>query len=224
MKRINDGKIIDRFLNDSDYKEQFSFDASKDTELFLAAPGEYIIKEGVRPEYLFYLCSGKAKLYMTLPDRRVNLIDFFSAPCFIGEMELISEDNDVRAVQALESCYCLGLPLRRYRKLLLEDPRFLRSLCLLLGRKNYRNTRMFIRNQSYPLLNRLSAFILLTESDGLYRERHTQTSEYLGVSYRHLLYVMAELVERGYLKKERRAYRINDRAGLEGLAEVIEDI
>ena len=224
MKRINDRELRDNFLEGSDYKEQFSFDVLKDTELFLAAPGEYIIKEGLRPEYLFYLCFGKAKLYMTLPDGRVTLIDFFTAPCFIGEMELISEDNDVRAVQALESCYCLGLPLRRYRKLLLEDPCFLRNLCRLLGRKNYRNTRMFIRNQSYPLINRLSAFILLTENDGIYKERHTQTSEYLGVSYRHLLYVMAELVEKGYLKKEKRACIISDRKGLERLAEAIEDI
>lgn len=39
----------------------------------------------------------------------------------------------------------------------------------------------------------------------MYREKHTEVSEFLGVTYRHLLYVLADFVKRGYLKKQNKA-------------------
>ena len=52
----------------------------------------------------------------------------------------------------------------------------------------------------------------------LYRERHTEAAEYLGVSYRHLLYVLAEFRDEGLITKEKDGYRITGRQGLEELA------
>ena len=47
-------------------------------------------------------------------------------------------------------------------------------------------------------------------------------ADYLGVSYRHLLYVMAQFVEKGFLKKENRIYRIADKKALLQLAHVVD--
>ena len=222
MKRVREESLRQELMESSAYLDQFSFDVGSDAELFMVPAGEYIIKEGVRPEYLFYLCRGRARLFMTLSNGDVALIDFFSAPCFIGEMELISDDREVRAVQAIEDSYLLALPLRRYRDRLLNDACFLRGLCRLLGVKNYRNTVTFIRNQTFPLINRLAAFILMTEDQGVIRKEYAQVAEYFGVSYRHLLYVFAELVERGYLRKEKKSYVILDRAALMELSRDVE--
>ena len=210
MKRVRDESLRQELMESSAYLDQFSFDVGSDAELFMVPAGEYIIKEGVRPEYLFYLCRGRARLFMTLSNGDVALIDFFSAPCFIGEMELISDDREVRAVQAIEDSYLLALPLRRYRDRLLNDACFLRSLCRLLGVK------------TFPLINRLAAFILMTEDQGVIRKEYAQVAEYFGVSYRHLLYVFAELVERGYLRKEKKSYVILDRAALMELSRDVE--
>lgn len=219
MKRITDRDLAYKLMDSSGYRKLFSSDVWTDTELFSFAPGEYIINEGRRPGYLYYLCSGRAKLYMTLPNGNVGLIDFILPNSLIGEMELLSEDNEVRAVQATEKCLCLVLPLRRYRQQLLNDVCFLRNLCVYLGKKNYRQTLSFIRNQAMPLENRLAAFILMTEQNGIYAEKHTEAAEYFGVSYRHLLYVLSDMIRNGYLRKEGRAYHITDRDELMKLAE-----
>ena len=219
MRKIENEALKKELMEKTGYLGQFSCDVSEGTELWLVGAGEYIIRGGVRPEYLFYLCSGRAKLYTVMENGRVSLIDFFTAPCFIGEIELLRDDNEVMDVMAMEDCYCLTLPLRSYRRRLLGDACFLRNLCLLLGIKNYRTMVTFTRNQTFKLSERLASFILLTENQGMYREKHTEASEYLGVTYRHYLYVLSDFVSRGYLRKEEKGYRILDRKMLRDISE-----
>ena len=52
----------------------------------------------------------------------------------------------------------------------------------------------------------------------MYREKHTEVSEYLGVTYRHLLYVLADFVKKGFLKKTPQGYEITDMNALQKLA------
>lgn len=218
MKLIKNINIKKKYIEESGYRAQFSFDPLSDTELFIAQAGEYIITEGIRPQYIYYMCRGRAKLYMTLSNGKIALIDFFTEPCFIGEMELLADSGEVRAVQAIEKCICLALPLKRYREILLKDPRFLLNLCRLLGNKNCRNIISFTRNQSFSAANRLASFILLTEEGGHYYEKHTTTAEYLGISYRHLLFVFADFMNKGYLIKEKKGYLISNRSALQKLS------
>ena len=126
--------------------------------------------------------------------------------------------SEPRAVQAIEECWCLALPMKHYRPLLLNDTLFLRKLCVTLSHKNYRNIVSLTQNQSFPLVNRLAAFILLSQEGDLYHEKHTQAAEYLGVSYRHLLYVLAQFINDGLLIKSKKGYLIKNRKQLSGLA------
>ncbi|ELN4630730.1 TPA: helix-turn-helix domain-containing protein, partial [Escherichia coli] len=81
-----------------------------------------------------------------------------------------------------------------------------------------RNIVSLTQNQSFPLVNRLAAFILLSQEGDLYHEKHTQAAEYLGVSYRHLLYVLAQFINDGLLIKSKKGYLIKNRKQLSGLA------
>lgn len=139
------------------------------TKLFHVLAGDFIVKEGHPPSYLFYLAQGRAKLYSTLANGRVSLIDFFAAPCFIGEIELVDMDHEPRAVQAIEACWCLALPIKQFRAPLLNDATFY-VIFALRSVKNYRNIISLTQNQSFPLINRLAAFILLTQHCDVYRE------------------------------------------------------
>ena len=84
----------------------------------------------------------------------------------------------------------------------------MQNLCKFLSRKTLSDVQNYSRNQAYPLKTKLASFILLTANNGLYRERHTETASYLGVTYRHLLYVLAEFVKDGILEKTPHGYRI----------------
>ncbi|MBE8451770.1 transcriptional regulator YeiL [Escherichia coli] len=218
MKEIHNNDLKQQLMSEAAFKDCFSTDVSADTRLFHFLARDYIVQEGQQPSWLFYLTRGRARLYVTLANGRVSLIDFFAAPCFIGEIELIDKDHEPRAVQAIEECWCLALPMKHYRPLLLNDTLFLRKLCVTLSHKNYRNIVSLTQNQSFPLVNRLAAFILLSQEGDLYHEKHTQAAEYLGVSYRHLLYVLAQFINDGLLIKSKKGYLIKNRKQLSGLA------
>ncbi|EOH72426.1 transcriptional regulator YeiL [Enterococcus malodoratus] len=218
MKKLQNEQLKQQFIQTSGYLDQFSFDVSLDTQLFFFPANSYLVKENQPPSHLFYLVKGKAKLYDTLANGKVALIDFFSPPCFIGEMELVDETQTAFSVQAIEDCWCLALARKDCQKKLLKDALFLQKLCMYFAHKNYRNIKASTQNQGFPLSQRLASFILLTQNEGRYREKHTQVSEYLGVSYRHLLYVIAQFVDDGYLKKEKNSYLIQDTEKLIQLA------
>lgn len=210
MKEIYNDQLKSTLAKETGYRQQFSRDRLAEARLVHIAAGEFIVRPAERPVYLFWLARGRAKLYATLPNGRVSLIDFFRAPCFIGEIELVNASHEPRAVQAIEDCWCLALPVKQCRTSLLDDAVFLRLLCVTLSQKNYRNIVSLTQNQSFPLANRLAAFILLTQHNNVYREKHTQVAEYMGVSYRHLLFVFAQFCDDGLLEKSSAGYVIKN--------------
>ena len=191
MRIIKNEDLKQQFIDEWGYDRQFSFDVGQAAQLYLFPAKSIIVQAPDRPRNLLYLVKGKTKLYDTLANGKVSLIDFFTPPCFIGEMELIDPKSPSFTVQAIEDCWCLALPMVRYQQQLLQDTTFLRSVCQYLGRKNARNIRTFSQNQAFTLSQRLAGFILLTANNEKYEEKHSQVAQYLGVSYRHLLYVLA---------------------------------
>ena len=68
-------------------------------------------------------------------------------------------------------------------------------------------------NLNYPLEDRLAFFILKYQHRGTYDIPHVDVSEYMNVSYRHMLYVIKKFCELGILTKEEgkgKGYLISD--------------
>ena len=156
--------------------------------------------------------------YLSQENGRISLINFLDAPCFLGEIELIGAQQYANGVTAITPCICYQIHTAKCGHKILNDVKFLQYLCRFLGKKALQNTCNYSRNQSYPLEVRLADFILLTSPNGYYREKHTEVSEFLGVTYRHLLYVLSDLVKRGFLDRTDQGYHIADREGLQQLA------
>lgn len=200
-------------------QEFFSFDIRSYLEERRYQPGEYILREGSFPQHLYFLTQGRAKIYTTHKNGKISLLSFAEAPDLIGEMELLEARKESLCVQALAPCRFLVVDVRRCREQLLEDARFLRFLCNHLARRSTRHTAVLSLSQAYPLRNQLAAFLLMAAEGDRYRERHTEAAEYLGVSYRHLLYVLAQFREEGLIVKEKDGYRLADVEALRALAE-----
>ena len=204
----------------------FSFDTcfSMDMKPYLKpvefAPNEIILHTNEMPEHLLLLRRGLAKIYISQPNGRLSLTRFVHAPDLIGALELVGAQQTAEETRAVSTCRCLALPLTECRSLLLGDTIFLRCLCQFLGRQNIADSETYARNQTYPLENRLAAFMLLTAHDHLYTQRHMEAAEYLGVTYRHLLYVIAHFTAEGFLTKTPHGYAVTNEAALQQLAEV----
>lgn len=223
MKEIIDEHLKQKMISDSNLTNQFSTDIEHDLKLFLIQAQSFIVKNNETPEYLFYMVEGRAKLYNMLSNGKISLIDFFNPPCFIGEMELLDPEIKPYSVQATKDCWCLALPAKKYKYKLLNDVTFLRKLSIYLSYKNIRNISTASKNQSFSLSERFSSFILLTSHNNIYDEKHVQAAQYLGVTYRHLLYVLSLFVKKGYLEKMNKHYLITDKNSLLKLAHDVQN-
>ncbi|AIE81846.1 transcriptional regulator YeiL [Bacillus tropicus] len=219
MKVSKNSEEISHYIQTYNFHTLFSFDILPYAELHSFQKSEKICNEGVDVPYLYYLISGKAKIYMSHKNGKTSLINFIQASSFIGELGLIGVESVTKTVEVIEDCMCLALPLKDCQHLLLQDVIFLQKLCKFIGEKTITRTESYAKNNSYPFENRLAAFILLTEQNNSYTEKHTEASEYLNVSYRHLLYVLNQFCQQNYLKKDGRTYYIQDRNLLEKLAD-----
>ena len=218
MKILHNSDRLNEYYNHFPLPDFFSFDIQPYTSVVEFESEEDILKEGEYPDYLYYLIDGRAKLFLSHSNGKISLINFLNAPCFIGEMELLETQKMANGVKAITKCTCFAIHTYQCKNMILNDTKFLRYLCRFLSQKAIGNTYNYSQNQSYPLEVRLAKFILSTSYNGVYREKHTEVSEFLGVTYRHLLYVVASFVKRGYLRKTKYGYYIQDTDALREIA------
>ncbi|MEH7237370.1 transcriptional regulator YeiL [Bacillus sp. JJ1562] len=211
------------YLENNSIAHLFSFQVEEFIEVHEYQRGEWIIQEGRRPDFLFYVTEGKAKIYVTHQNGKVSLINFISANDYIGEMELLNDVYYTKGIQVSTKTICFALPFYRYRAKLLGDTKFLRELTKLLSVKATLMAAKYSQSLAFPLENRLADFILQTADEGIYREKHVIVCDYLGVSYRHLLHVLTKFCDKNYLQKEGRNYQIKQHHSLYELAEVLKN-
>jgi len=220
LKQIFDKNEIQRCLAESDFESCFSFPVKEDVRLYFADRGDVIMKEGEKSDgFLYYMVSGRAKLFCSLSNGKTSLLDFLQRDCFIGELELLSVRKSTMGIKALSPCFLLALPIEIYRSRLLSDACFLRILCTTLAEKEERRVHALLSTQGFPLANRLAHFVLFAASDGMYNERNTDASAYLGVSYRHLTQMLGEFTQNGYLERTQTGYHITNEQALKLLAD-----
>lgn len=210
-----------RFLKEHSIVHLFSFPIEEFIQVHEYKRDEWIIQEGRRPDYLFYVIEGKAKIYVTHQNGKVSLINFINANDYIGEMELLHEVYYTKGIQASTKTICFALPFHSCRKKILEDVTFLRELTKFLSLKATHMAAKYSQSLAFPLENRLADFILQTADEEIYKEKHVTVCDFLGVSYRHLLHVLSQFCDKGYLLKEGHHYRIGRHDLLCELAEML---
>ncbi len=220
VKGSQDRAELERVCRSSGYLELFSFDVLPFVTLVRVERGRQIMCDGGAFDgYLYYLVEGRVKLGLGLPNGKTALLDFYRAPCFLGEMELLGVYGESFEVRALERCTLLALSAKSCGERLMGDSVFLRNLCVSLAGKERRRALALSKAQGFSLSARLADFVLNASCGGLYREKNTDAAAYLGVSYRHLGGTLAEFVREGLLVKEEGGYRIADERALARLAE-----
>lgn len=210
-------------LKKSSIAHLFSFPVEEFMEVHEYQRDEWIIQEGMRTDFLFYVIEGKAKIYITHRNGKVSLINFINTNEYIGEMELFNEVYYTKGIQASMKTICFALPIHRCRTQLMEDAKFLRELTKFLSIKATLMAAKYSQSLAFPLENRLADFILQTAYEGVYKEKHVTVCDYLGVSYRHLLHVLTQFCDKGYLQKEGRYYQVKQYHSLYELAEMLKN-
>ena len=200
------------------FEKMFSFDIWPYTTLCKFKAGEYLCRQGQAENKLYYVIKGRCKILINQPNGKTSLVSYVQAPAFVGELEMLQSQKESHDVAATSSVTAFVIDVSGCRKRLLQDVTFLQTLCIFLSQKTLQTSLAHSKNDSFRLEIRLADFILKNASHGIYSEPHTETCQFFGVSYRHLLYVIADFVDKGYLQKQGRKYIISDKEGLLALA------
>lgn len=199
-------------------EDYFGFDIRSFAVPVQFESGDIILSEGEANDALFFLERGRVKVSVTQPNGKVLIVSFIDAPAFLGELEFLGARELTNGVTAVLPCACWRIDGAGCRERILNDATFLRKMCVMQGRRFVQNAEKSAQSQSYPLKARMARFILQAAPDGVYREKHTEAAAYLGVTYRHYLYVLADFVDCGILEKTFQGYRIRDSEGLRSLS------
>lgn len=186
-------------------------------------PQEPIISFNRPIEKLRYLVKGKAKITLVHENGNQSIVHFVKPEEFIGELTFLEIEKQHKNIIALCECTFMSVPMELAKEVLTKDPDFLFSLSQFIGQKMLYRTHFSSKNQNYELKNRLAAYMLMSEHEGMYTEKHTETAEYLGVSYRHLLHTLKAFSEAGLIEKKGKGYAIH-KESLTALAKDIEII
>lgn len=226
MKRINDSKLLNQYIEKYNMNEIFSKDIKPYTELFLFSKGDHICREGENLSHLFFLVEGKAKVYSSLSNGKTILICFYNSGNIIGDVEFMKLEPANSNFQVIEDSYCIAISLQRVREYLLDDIKFMRFMCESLSQKLIRLSKNSSINLLYPLENRLASYILdtgaSTDINGvrviIFNENLTEIANLLGTSYRHLLRTLKIFCKNGILKKKNTYFEVIDLNRLKNLA------
>ena len=225
MKKIEDPFIIEKYYNELNMQEIFINDVTKHMKLLKFDKYEYLSREEEDLEYLLFFIQGKAKVFKTLPNGRSLLLAFYNSIRVIGDIEIVKNQSATSTIQALSTCYCLAIPMKKARLELTNDRKFLKFTCESLAEKLAAVSMNSSINLLYPLENRLASYIneFLTndEDSNIYidfDENLVNIAELLGSSYRHLLRTLNTLSKKGVLEKEDGKYKVINKFLLEELA------
>lgn len=223
MRRVKDINLIEKYIKLNNIENLFNDNIKNNSEVLFFNKRELIFQEGEDIKYLMFFVEGKAKVYATLKNGKLLLLDFYKELDTLGDLELITNDLASCNVEAIEPCICIGIPLKVLRNIYYNDTNLLNFLCNSLGKKLKRSSKNASINLMYPLENRVASYIISigTSKDSRtikFDETLTVISELLGTSYRHLLRTLNRLCDKNILKKDEDYYIILDYRKLEELS------
>lgn len=220
MKIIKDEKLLQKFIRDIKLKDIIQNDLTKFIEILFFEKGELIYNQGDEVKGLYILVSGEIKVFFSLKNGKENILRTFNTTRIFGELEFMVENLAASSVQTLEDSYCLYFPNYSCKNILLNDLLFLRTIAYNLSEAIYKSNSKASINQGVAPKNRVIAYIFSKEQEDKFFCNIKEMSEYTGISERHLFRILNEMIQKGYIKKNKNFFDIVDRVKME---EIIED-
>ena len=200
METIHNSRLYDQYIESRQIRQMFTGELPRFLLLHYA-PGELLTNPFSPSGYLQLVVDGDLLLY-DMPDESstVSLQTAFHDVNILGDMELLDVPFISLFVEAKTDVYTLALYLEQHRQRLLNDPAFLRCLCVSMAEKLngavQASSQMTLRQKVMRSLrfaepgDRISGIRAIAES--------------LNVSSRQLIRVLKEFCEQGVLEHEKK--------------------
>ncbi|MFL0247025.1 Crp/Fnr family transcriptional regulator [Candidatus Clostridium stratigraminis] len=213
MKRISDDKLLKY------YTEKFNIEGLLDHEIINYAQlhfyerEEYIFEAESNLEYYYFLLEGKIKISYLFENGKSMLLKFYKEFNSIGDLELLKNIPIRCNVEAVEDSYLIAIPSEILRKKYFDNVKFLHHLIDSLSDKLFATINNSSYNFVYPLINRLSSYLVEHITDKNYiilNSTFEEIAQFLGATYRHLNRTLKELEAKSIINcEDKKIYILN---------------
>ncbi|MBH5319475.1 cyclic nucleotide-binding domain-containing protein [Paenibacillus sp. GSMTC-2017] len=224
MKEIMDIERVNGYLRQFDLEHLFSEPLRKHLALYQFEPDETLCLQGEEPQFLFFLVSGKVKVFTTSTEGRTLLINFTTPLGIIGEIECLRDRVNLNTVKAVSPVETIGIHKRWLSQYGVEAP-FLRFLLDMVTDKFYTKSLALSSNLLNSVEVRLASYLLSVSFDDE-KESYSSvrissikdTANLIGTSYRHLNRVLRSFSSAGLVERRKGILVVIDRKGLTEVA------
>jgi CRP-like cAMP-binding protein len=203
MKRISDSSLVDQYTLKHKIGNIFGEDILKYAQLHFFEKDEFILKAESQLEYYYLLVDGKIKISYLFENGKSMFLKFYSEFNTLGDLELLKSLPVKCNVEAVSDAWLIAIPSEILRENCLDNVKFLRHLVESLGEKLYATINNSSYNYVYPLVNRLSSYLVEHIAEGssiIMNSSYEELAQFLGTTYRHLNRTIKELEAEGIIK------------------------
>jgi len=221
MRRILDNKLLSHYIDKHNIEDILDKDILKHAQLHFYEKDEYILEAQSNLEYYYLLVHGKIKISYLFENGKSMFLKFYKDFISIGDLELLKNIPILCNIDAIGDTYLIAIPVDILRKDYLNNLKFLHHLIDSLSDKLYATINNSSYNFVYPLINRLSSYLVEHITDRNYIDLNSSLKEiaqFLGTSYKHLNRTFKELEEESIIKYENKKVYILDEEKLRELS------
>lgn len=171
--------------------------------------GECILYEGDSLDELYIIIEGTAKICVSAKNGKSLIFCNYVSNGILGDVSfMLNQNMSTTTVIAITDFSCLTIPLGANGKMLRENPVFLNYVGRELALKLVQRGNAHVASALFSSEDRLCAYILQSEQNGIFHQHMTETAESIGISYRHVFRIMNKLCEQKILEKTEEGFRI----------------
>lgn len=224
MRKIPDSKLLNYYIKKHNIENIFDKEILEYAQLHFYEKEEYILEAEAKLEYYYLLVEGKIKIFYPFENGNSMLLKFYRDFNTIGDLELLKDIPILCNIDAVEDTYLLAIPSDILRKKYFDNTKLLHHLVDSLSEKLYATINNISYNFVYPLINRLSSYLVehITDKNCLIlNSSYLEIAQFLGTTYRHLNRTLKEMESKSIIKCEHKRIYILDVERLKELSKNI---
>lgn len=214
MKRIFDDKLLKHYIENFNIEDILDHEIINYAQIHFFEREEYILEAESNLEYYYLLVEGKIKITYLFENGKSMLLKFYKEFNSIGDLELLKNIPIRCNVEAVEDSYLIAIPIEILRKKYFDNVKFLHHLIDSLSEKLFATINNSSYNFVYPLINRLSSYLVEHITDKNYivlDSTFEEIAQFLGATYRHLNRTLKELESKSIINcEDKKIYILNE--------------
>lgn len=213
MKRILDDRLLNKYIKKYSIETVLDDEILKYAQLHFFKSGENILESGEKLEYYYFFVDGKIKVYYPFENGKSMILKFYKDYNTIGDLELLRDIPIVCSIDAIEDTFMIAISSVVLRENFFDNIKLLHHLVYSLSDKLYGTINNSSYNFVYPLINRLSSYLLENLADKDYivlNSSYLEIAQFLGTTYRHLNRTLNEMELKSIIKRDDKIIHILD--------------